>query len=123
MNKTDILEIMPRKTTKIAVLSVVFLKMMILLVPVSTSEAGARINAKATSFIGPFSNVKVELSKGSCRRSASQPLPNVVTWETWGGSPWSPIGGGSEIGIFTAKVSSLTYLGTGSHCQSKFMSQ
>lgn len=104
MNKTDIVEILKRRTTKLAIFSVAFVGMMVFLVPMLIDEADARINAKATSFMGPFSDVKVELSKGSFWRSPSQPIPNVVTWETWGGKPWSPIGGGSEIGIFTAKV-------------------
>lgn len=104
MNKTDVVQILERRTTKFAILSVAFVGLMVFLVPMLIEEVDARINAKATSLVGPFSNVKVELSKGSFWRSPSQPIPNVVTWETWGGKPWSPIGGGSEIGIFTAKV-------------------
>ena len=60
MNKTDIVEIMSKRTTKLALLSVVFVGMMVALVPMIIEEVDARTNAKATSLIGPFSNVKVE---------------------------------------------------------------
>lgn len=101
MNKKDIVEIMSKKTMKLALLSVVFVGMMVVLVPMIIEEVDARINAKATSLIGPFSNVKVELSRGSFWQSPSQPVPSVVTWVTWGGCPF---GFCTEIGRFTANV-------------------
>lgn len=101
MNKTDIVEIMSKKTTKLALLSVLVVGMMVFLIPMVAEEVDARINAKATSLIGPFSNVKVELSRGSFWQSPSQPFPNVVTWVTWGGCPF---GFCTEIGRFTANV-------------------
>lgn len=101
MNKTDIVEIMLKRPTKLALISVVFVIMIIVLVPVIIEEVDARTDAKATSLIGPFSNVKVELSRGSFWTSPSQPSPNVVTWVTWGGCPF---GHCSEIGRFTANV-------------------
>jgi hypothetical protein len=103
MNKTDIVEIMSKRTTKITVLSTVFVGMMVFLVPALIEEAEARINAKATSLIGPFTQVKVDLFAGKFWTSPRQPLPNIVTWETWGGPPF---GGGSEIGRFSAVVGS-----------------
>jgi hypothetical protein len=103
MNKTDIVEIMSKKTTKFSLLSVVVVGMMVVLVPMIIEEVDARTNAKATSLIGPFSDVKVQLSRGSFWTSPSQPSPNVVTWVTWGGCPF---GHCSEIGRFTANVGS-----------------
>ncbi len=103
MNKTDIVEIMSKRTTKLALLSVVFVGMMVALVPMILEEVDARTNAKATSLIGPFSNVKVQLDRGSFWTSPRQPSPNVVTWVTWGGCPF---GHCSEIGRFTADVGS-----------------
>jgi hypothetical protein len=101
MNKTVIVEIMQKRTTILVVLSAVFAGVMVFLVPMLVDEADARINAKATSLIGPFSNVKVDLFAGKFWTSPRQPSPNVVTWETWGGPPF---GGGSEIGRFSADV-------------------
>lgn len=94
-------EIMSKKNMKLALLSIIVVGMMIVLVPMIIREVDARINAKATSLIGPFSNVKVELNRGSFWQSPSQPSPNVVTWVTWGGCPF---GFCTEIGRFTANV-------------------
>ena len=95
------MEIIQKPITKLAVLSVLLVGMMVILVPMLVDEAEARINAKATSLAGPFSNVKVELFAGKFWSSPRQPIPNVVTWETWGGPPF---GGGSEFGRFLADV-------------------
>ncbi|WP_148686033.1 hypothetical protein [Candidatus Nitrosocosmicus hydrocola] len=101
MTKSDIVQIMSKKTTKLALLSVVVVGMMVVLVPMIIEEVDARINAKAVSLAGPFEQSKVTLFAGKFWTSPRQPAPNVVTWETWGGPPF---GGGSEIGRFTAQV-------------------
>jgi hypothetical protein len=103
MNKKDIVEIMSKKTAKLTLLSIIVVGMMVVLVPMLIDEAEARINAKATSLIGPFSNVEVKLFAGKFWTSPRQIAPNVVTWETWGGPPF---GGGSESGRFLANVGS-----------------
>jgi hypothetical protein len=59
MNKTDLVEIMQKRTTQLTVLSAAFVGIMIFLVPALIEEADTRINAKATSIIGPFINPKL----------------------------------------------------------------
>jgi hypothetical protein len=103
MNKTDIIEIMSERITKLVLFSIVFVGMMVVLVPMLVEEVDARINAKATSLAGPFSDVRVVLTSGSFWTSPRQPAPNIVTWETWGGPPF---GGRSEIGSMSATVGS-----------------
>ena len=103
MNKFCIVKIRKKSIARIAVSPIILAGMMILVFPVRDDKADARINAKATSLICPFSDVKVELIKGKFWRSPSQPLPNVVTWETWGGQ-FPVSGGSSETGRFSAFV-------------------
>ncbi len=64
MNKTDIIEIMSKRTTKLAVLSVVFVGMMVLLVPALVQESQALTTATAVSQVGQFSDVKAQIFSG-----------------------------------------------------------
>jgi len=62
VNKTDIVEIMSMKTTKLAVLSAAFALMMVFLVPVLTEEAQANVNAESSLPPGlRFSSLSVGL--------------------------------------------------------------
>lgn len=107
MNKTDIVQIMSWRSTKLAVTSVVFIAMMVYLVPILINEADARTKVTITSTTGPFYNSDVHLVRGkfwSAPTYSPPDFPFVVKWTSWGGPP---LGGGSEIGRFTADV----YLG------------
>ena len=103
MNKTDIVEIMSNKTTKLAAIFVlVGAMMMVFMVPMVSENADARTNVHAKSTAGPFSNIKVQLFAGKFVFGPIHYPPDQVRWETWGGN--FPVGGGSEFGRFSANV-------------------
>jgi hypothetical protein len=104
MNKSDIVEIMSKKTSKLAVLSVLFVGMMAFLVPALIDKADARTAVTITSTAGPFYNTDVHLVNGKFWSSPSyipREFPMVVKWISWGGGI---IGGGDELGRFTGTV-------------------
>jgi hypothetical protein len=94
MNKTDIVEIMSKKTTQVAVLSVVIVGMMVVLVPMLIEEADARINGIAiASQPGTFSDVRGQMLTGFfLKRPTIENNGAQVSWITSGG------GFGSESG-------------------------
>jgi len=107
MNKKDVVEIMSKKTTKLAILSVVIVAMTAVLVPMLIEEAEARTDVTITSTAGPFFNADVHLVKGKFwahPRFIPQEFPMVVKWTSWGGGI---VGGGDEIGRFTGNVNLL----------------
>ena len=91
MNKTDIVEIMSMKTTKLAVLSAAFALMMVFLVPVLTEEAQANVNAESSLPPGlRFSSLSVGLQVDE-GRSRGPPV-NYGQYIAWGTIPSVPSG-------------------------------
>jgi hypothetical protein len=101
MNKIEIVELMQRRTTKLAVLSVVFVGMIVFLVPTLVEEADAIITAKATSTAGPFSNVLGYLEEGLWTAKPKLDNEGNLFWVTRGkGWPFP----GTERGYVFADV-------------------
>jgi len=100
MNKTDIVEIMSNRTTQVAMLSVVFVGMMVVLVPMLIEEADARIVARAiASQPGTFTDVRGQMSTGFFVKSPTIENNGAqVSWITSGG------GFGSEYGYVSANA-------------------
>ncbi len=71
MNKTELVEMMQRKTTKLAVLSVVFVGMTVFLVPGLIEEADATFKLKLLQLLAPFL-----MSVGPCKRDIGLVLLN-----------------------------------------------
>lgn len=104
MNNTDIVEVMSKKTAKLALLSAVFVGILVFLVPALIDEADARTAVTITSTAGPFYNTDVHLVNGKFWSAPSyipREIPMVVKWISWGGGI---IGGGDELGRFTGTV-------------------
>jgi hypothetical protein len=99
MNKTDIVEIIQKRTTTLVVLSVLFVGMMIFLAPSLVEDAEAVINARVVSYGDSFSNVEGEMFAG---RFIEDPrnFGQVITWRTAGNGVF----GGDEFGFVYAKV-------------------
>jgi len=100
MNKTDIIEIMSKRTTKLAVLSVVFVGMMVLLVPALVQESQALTTATAVSQVGQFSDVKAQIFSGQLALVPRVVGP-VIGWMTTGNLD------GNERGVVSAKVAGV----------------
>ena len=85
MNKTEIVEMMQIRTTKLAILSVALVgAMMVFLVPGLIEEADAITSGIATSTAGPFSNVKWILEEGNWTFTPKLDEKGNLTWETRG---------------------------------------
>jgi hypothetical protein len=103
MNKTDIVEIMSKKTTNLAMLSVVFVgAMMVFVIPGAIEEAEAVVHGKATAPPGTtFSDLVSSMNDG---RFTSGPRiveeGTQIIWSTAGSS----FLGGNEKGWVTANV-------------------
>jgi hypothetical protein len=101
MNKTEIIEIMQWRTTRLAVLSVVCLGMIVFLAPGLIEEAEAAISARATSTVGDFYDIRWQMFEGRFFGTPVHIGP-VLTWATIGTStPW---GGGNEVGRVIADI-------------------
>jgi len=101
MNKTYIVEINSKRTTKVAVLSVVIVGMMVVLVPMLIDEADAITSGIATSTAGPFSNVGWSLQAGYWTYTPQLDKDGNLIWETRGtGWPFP----GDERGFVYATV-------------------
>lgn len=82
MNKTDLVEIIQKRTTQLTILLIVFVgTMMVFLVPSLIEEAHARITATATSTVGDFSNVKGVMEFGEFTQGP-ETTGNVIRWVT-----------------------------------------
>ena len=101
MNKSDIVDVMPRKTTKLAVLSVVFVGIMVFLVPALIEEADAITSGIATSTAGPFSNVGWSLQAGYWTYTPQLDKDGNLIWQTRGAGWPFP---GDERGFVYATV-------------------
>ncbi len=109
MNKTDIVDIMQSRTTKLAILYAVFAGMMVYLVPVIVDTAEAIISGKATSTAGPFSNLRWHLWSGAWSSLPEINEKGEIVWNTRG-TGW-PIPG-KENGFVTADVNKTGTAGT-----------
>ncbi|MDF0682412.1 MAG: hypothetical protein P0116_15760, partial [Candidatus Nitrosocosmicus sp.] len=99
MYESSFPKILQNNNTKLAMLSAVFVGIMVFLVPELVEDAQARIEATASTTAGPFSNVAGQLIDGDWRTQPRLVGP-IIFWETTG----SGIFGGSERGIVTANV-------------------
>ena len=110
MNKTDIVQIMSKRTTKLAILSVVFAGIMAFLVPALIEEVDAIVKGKATSTAGPFSNIRWHLDHGLWTITPRVDASGNLIWETRGkgwpwpghedGTIWANVGGANRIVMF-----------------------
>jgi hypothetical protein len=101
MNKTEAVEMLQRRTTKLAVFSAVFVGIMVVLVPILIEEADARITATAITLDGlSYTNVRGEMFLGKFVSGPTIVGPNIK-WVTMGSGI---IGGGNEWGKVIAFV-------------------
>lgn len=107
MNKTDTVEIMSKRTTQVAMFSVVFVGMMLVfLLPNLIGVAQARIDATAYAPSGTyFSNYQVHMDEGYFVDHFIQ-MTNILYWKT-SGSSFGTQSNGPESGYVTADLKTI----------------